>query len=201
MVRRTILKALTDQVAPAAARRRTAPVTRSHRTSHGWLRPPPACTSRCTRFFAILGSGTLTKEMAGPAPPGSSMQAPSAHSSGGTPQCASHPAQLAKPPGGEASTYPSATLQKAASIAGRTQSNVTVHLVLIRPSHMRMQPTSSKADGPPGHPCAHPSGGQAREVRPARVCISSARAWLRRPDRPIRSPSRTKAARRAFSGP
>jgi len=84
-------------VAPAVVSRSTAEVTRGHRTSHGSARPSPTCTSRWTRFFTTLVSGTFRKEMPGRTPSGSSIEAPSSHSSSGTPNCVSHSCQLPKP--------------------------------------------------------------------------------------------------------
>jgi hypothetical protein len=66
------------------------------------------------------------------------------HSSGGTPTAANHSGQLAKPSGGDASTYPSARFQMAASVAGWAQSIVTVHLTLIGTAFSEIYPASAK---------------------------------------------------------
>jgi hypothetical protein len=62
--------------------------------------------------------------MLGRTPAGSSREAPSSHSSSGTPGCVNHSCQLPKPSGGEASTYPNAKLQNAADTAGRRDERV-----------------------------------------------------------------------------
>ncbi|MBP2339546.1 hypothetical protein JOF41_005724 [Saccharothrix coeruleofusca] len=89
---------------PAATRRSTASRTRGQRTSHGVSRPPPTWTSRCSRFFTTLASGTRMNEMRGPRPSGSARNATSPHLDSGTPRAVNHSAQLAAPPGGGCST-------------------------------------------------------------------------------------------------
>ena len=54
----------------------------------------------CSRFLAVFGSGTLRKLIFGSTPCGSCSEAPSPHSSSGTPKCSSQASQVSQPSGG-----------------------------------------------------------------------------------------------------
>jgi uncharacterized membrane protein len=86
-------------LAPAFSRRATCSSTRCWRSSPRTSRPATR-TSRWTRFFAVLGSGTRWKYSRGPSPAGSTQDAWSPNCSSGIPIDRPKSSQVSNPGGG-----------------------------------------------------------------------------------------------------
>src|SRR4051812_2995543 len=124
---------------PASTSTATMPSMRASRWGWSMWRPPATWRSRCSRFLAVLGSGTFRKLIEGSTPCGSSSDAPSPHSSSGTSKCRSQSSHVSQPFGGGASTYPRAIVQKCAIAAASWQSKVRVQRVVIGPPSGRVR--------------------------------------------------------------
>ncbi len=87
-----------NRLAPSATSRSHSASSASIRSSPS--RPGAARTSRWTRFFTVLPSGTCWKNSRGPLPSGSCTAERELRSSGGTPQASRASSQVANPSGG-----------------------------------------------------------------------------------------------------
>src|SRR5215207_6971614 len=128
-----------------------SPTRRVASASRVAIRSSPSCpgaarTSRCTRFLAILPSGTFWMKTRGPLPSGSTSADLSLRWSWGTPHASSAASHVSNPLGGGARTYPSASAQKWASASGSALSNVTWNSLLMPPNVPRATDTNRSGE-------------------------------------------------------